>query len=95
MGSINVDFMIFSANLNPGQTATWYWNNPVIEDVYAFSAATHSNNSQLNSDIKVEISPLRFNQNVATGKRRIEFDVKNPTNQPLNYEVHMSWASQI
>jgi hypothetical protein len=95
MGSIGTDIVLLSANMNPGDTHTWHWNNPNINYVYALSAATHSSNSQLNQDLKVQISPLRYNYNTGTGKRWIEYDVKNVTQQPLNYEVHMSWASPI
>jgi hypothetical protein len=92
MGSINTQIIVLSDNLNAGQTRTWFWNNPNINYVYAFSAATHSNSSAPNSDLKVEISPLRYNYNNDTGKRRIEFTVKNLSSTPLNYEVHMSYA---
>ena len=90
MGSIDVKIVVFSDNLAPGKTQTWFWNNPNINFVYTFSAATHSNGSALGSNLAVQISPLRFSLNNETGKRRIEYDVKNVTQQPLNYEIHMS-----
>jgi len=92
MGSINTKIIVLSDDLAPGETRTWSWNNPNINYVYAFSAATHSNSSAPNSDLKVEISPLRYNYNNGTGKRRIEFSVKNVSSTQLNYEVHMSYA---
>jgi hypothetical protein len=93
MASINTTIVLFSANLGPGQTYTFWWNNPNINAIYAFSAVTHSNFSSPNADLKVEISPLRYNYNVGTQKRRLEFGVKNLTQEPLSFELHMSWAA--
>ena len=95
MGSIGVKIIILSDSLTPNQSKTWYWNNPPHDNVTAFSAVTHSNFSPPNVDLKVEISTLKYNRNTGTGKRRIEYTVKNLTAHPLAYEVHMSWASPI
>ena len=95
MGSIGVKITILSASLGPNESDTWYWNNPLHDAVYAFSAVTHSNFSPPDANLKVEISPLRYNRNTGTGKRRIEYTVKNLTSHPLSYEVHRSWATPI
>lgn len=95
MGSINTKIIILSAQLGPNQSDTWYWMNPNIDAVYAFSAITHSNGSPANANLKVEISTLKYNKDLNTGKRRIEYTVKNVTAHPLAYEVHMSWATPI
>lgn len=95
MGSIHVSIVVLSANLGPNAQTTWVWNNPKFDSVHAFGAVTHSNNSPANADLKVEISTLKFNRNTGTGKRRIEYTVKNLTANPLAYEIHMSQADPI
>jgi len=95
MGSIDVKIVVLSASLGPNQSDTWFWNNPDHDAVYAFSAVTHSDGSPANADLKVEISTLKYNRNTGTGKRRIEYTVKNLTSHPLAYEVHRSRATPI
>jgi hypothetical protein len=92
MATINTAIIVFSASLAPGGSENWNWNNPDINAVYAFSAVVHSNFSAPTANLAVEISPLRYGYNVGTDKRRIEYTVKNLTQQPLNYEIHMSVA---
>jgi len=95
MGSIDTRILILSDSLAPKQTKTWFWNNPLHDAVYTFSAVTHSYGSPPNADLKIEISTLKYNRNTTTGKRRIEFQVKNLTQHQLAYEVHMSCATPI
>jgi hypothetical protein len=95
MGSINVKIVVLSAHLGPNESDTWSWNNPLLDTVYAFSAVTHSDGSPADANLKVEISTLKYNRNLSTGKRRIEYTVKNLTPHPLSYEVHMSRATPI
>jgi hypothetical protein len=93
MATINTQIVIFSASLAPGASKGWSWNNPNINAVYAFSAVVHSNFSSPTANLEVEISPLRYGYNVGTQKRRIEYTVRNLTQEPLAYEIHMSWAA--
>ena len=95
MGSINTKIIILSATLGPGQTATWYWNNPLHNAVYAFSVVPHSYFSTPNTWLRAELSTLKYSRNTGTGKRRIEYQVKNLTQSNMSYEVHMSWATPI
>jgi hypothetical protein len=95
MGSIETKIIVLSATLPGNGSKTWSWKNPLFDGIHAFSAPTHSNNSPFDVDLKVEISTLKFIKNTGTGKRRIEFTVKNLTPHPLAYEVHMSVAKPI
>lgn len=95
VGTSRTKLIIPSATLPAGKTHTWYWNNPNVNATYSFAATTHNVGGSAGTNLKVEISPLRFNRTVGTNKRRLEFKVKSLASATLSYEIHMSWQTPV
>ena len=94
MGSINVQTVVFSATLSANATSGfWYWNNPLIDRVYTFSAVPQGLGQPGLTWFTAEITDVGNSMMAPPTKRRIQYRVKNPNPFAIAYEVHMSVAA--
>lgn len=86
--------VVFSQNIGPGATNSWFWNNPTFEAVHSFAALPHNVSASSGSWNSLEVKQVRCEEQAGTSKRRISYQVFNPTSFTINYEIHMGVISQ-
>lgn len=90
----NEMIIMFSHDILPGATDNWVWNNPALEVTYTFAAVPHNLSAPSGAWNSLEVRNVRYEEQAGTGKRRISYEVHNPTSNKINYETHMGWISQ-
>jgi len=90
----NETIIVLSHTIQPGATNGWFWNNPVFEATHTFAALPHNQSASSGDWNSLEVRNVRCQEQAGTGKRRIAYEVYNPTNFTINYEVHMGLITQ-
>ncbi len=84
--------IVSGAYLGPNSTDTWFWNNPLHDAVYTFTALPFSNYAP-GVDLRIEVSVRGFVNDANSPAHRIEIKVKNLTGHSLLYVLNLSRAT--